>query len=478
MNKHHLAVDIGASSGRVMAGWLEKTGTNGSFLKLEEIHRFENGMKEKDSQLVWDIDHLYQSIIHGIKKAVQDGYKPITLGIDTWAVDYVLLDEDGKMLTDAVAYRDSRTDGIMKEVFETIPKEDIYERTGIQFQPFNTLYQLVALKQRNPEVLEKAKTFLMIPDYLNYLLTGQIASEYTNATSTQFVNIKTNDWDKELLKILGIPTDILKPIQPPGTTLGKLRSELADEVGTQLDVVLPATHDTGSAVVAVPENKETLYLSSGTWSLLGIETLEPITTSESLNYNFTNEGGVDYRYRFLKNIMGLWMIQEVRRLLDNRYSFGELVDLARETSDFSSVVDVNDSRFLSPKNMIKEIQNYCKETNQDVPTDPGELAQTIYISLAKSYTETIKEIENLKGITYEQINIIGGGSQNELLNELLARESGLIVVTGPIEATAIGNTAVQMITSGEISDLQEARNVIRQSFQIKKYNPKEKKNEC
>lgn len=472
MKKCHLAVDIGASSGRLMAGWLEESATSKSVMKLEEIYRFTNGMKKKDNQLIWDIDHLYSSIIAGIKESVNKGFKAVSLGIDTWAVDFVLLDEDDNLLTDAVAYRDSRTDGVMDEVFKIVSKEEIYERTGIQFQPFNTLYQLVALKQSNPGVLHKAASFLMIPDYLNYLLTGVKMNEYTNATSTQFVNVQTNKWDEELLEKLDIPTDMFHDIQLPGTILGALRPEVAEAVGTQLDVVLPATHDTGSAVVAVPENKETIYLSSGTWSLLGIETTEPIASEKALSYNFTNEGGMDYRYRFLKNIMGLWMIQEVRRLMDDRYSFAEYVTLAQEAKEFSSVVDVNDNRFLNPDNMIEEVKAYCKETQQPVPETPGEIARTIFLSLAKSYSKTIKEIEQLKHVTYDQINIIGGGTKNELLNELLAEESGKTVVTGPVEATAIGNIVVQMIVEEDLKDLKEARDVIRQSFDIKDYRPK------
>lgn len=471
MKKCHLAIDIGASSGRVMAGWLEKTNDSDSKIRLEEVYRFTNGMKRENNQLIWDIDHLYKSIIEGIKESVAKGFEAVSLGIDTWAVDFVLLDEKNNLLTDAVAYRDSRTNGVMDEVFKTVSKEEIYERTGIQFQPFNTLYQLVALKNKEPALLDKAATFLMIPDYLNYLLTGVMANEYTNATSTQFVNLETNDWDKELLKQLGIPTKMFQTIQLPGTNLGSLKPEVAEEVGIQLDVVLPATHDTGSAVVAVPENKETIYLSSGTWSLLGIETLEPIAIEEALNYNFTNEGGIEYRYRFLKNIMGLWMIQEVRRLMDERFSFAEYVTLAQEAVGFSSTVDVNDNRFLNPDNMIKEIEAYCRETAQAIPYTPGEIARTIFLSLAKSYAETIKEIEHLKGVTYDQINIIGGGSKNELLNKMLAEESGKTVVTGPVEATAIGNVVVQMIIEEDLEGLKEARDVIRRSFEIKDYIP-------
>jgi len=468
----HLAVDIGASSGRVMVGWLEQTKDDRKEMKLEEIYRFTNGMLMKDSHYVWDIDHLYQSIIQGIKEAVKKGLNVVSLAIDTWAVDFVLLDEKGSKLTEAVAYRDSRTDGVMEEIFETVDKDTIYKRTGIQFQPFNTLYQLAALQKSNPEMLKQAQTFLMIPDYLNYLLTGVAVNEYTNASTTQFINIETNDWDKALLEQLSIPTHFLKEIKMPGTTIGQLTEEVSDEVGCQLQVILPATHDTGSAVAALPENEETLFLSSGTWSLLGIEAEEPIATKEALRYNFTNEGGVDYRFRFLKNIMGLWMIQEVKRLMDDRISFAEFVTLGREASGFSSKIDVNDNRFLNPANMIEEIESYCRETKQVIPSSPGELARLIFVSLAESYKETIEEIESITGKSFNQINIIGGGCQNELLNELLVEESGLKVVAGPVEATAIGNVVMQMIEAEELANLKEAREIIKHSFQIKEYEPK------
>lgn len=474
MQKCHIAVDIGASSGRVMAGWIEKKDFSKPKLQLKEMHRFENKVQDRNGHLIWDIEHLYHSIIEGVKQTVKKKYVPQTLGIDTWAVDFVLLDENENRLTDAISYRDSRTEGVMEEVFKTISKETFYKRTGIQFQPFNTIYQLVALKKQSPEILSQAKTFLMIPDYLNYLLTGSALNEYTNATSTQLLNLDTKNWDKELLDQLNIPADIFQEIALPNTTVGKLKDELVQEIGCAFDIVLPATHDTASAVVSVPENGETIYLSSGTWSLLGIETKDPITTSKAMTHNFTNEGGINFRYRFLKNIMGLWMIQEVKRLFNDTYNFSDFVELAQQ-STFNGIIDVNDQRFLSPNNMIEAMKEYCRETSQKVPETPGEIARCIFLSLAKSYKQSIEEIEDITGRVFDQISIIGGGTQNELLNQMLAEESGKTIYTGPVEATAIGNIIVQLMQSGQIKDLVEARKLVHDSFEIKSYKPEERK---
>ncbi|WP_017470397.1 rhamnulokinase [Amphibacillus jilinensis] len=467
MQKCHLAVDIGASSGRIMAGFIHQ-----EKLQLEEVYRFENQMISKDGHLCWDIDHLYQSIKTGVKEAVRKQFKPVSLAIDTWAVDFVLLDQDGVLLTDAIAYRDHRTDDVMEQVFQQIAQSDIYQRTGIQFQSFNTIYQLKALQNSQPDLLARAQTFLMIPDYLNYLLTGKKVNEYTNATSTQLVNLDTKDWDYAIIDKLGLPKQMFQPIKLPKTSLGSITHSLAEELDVDFKVVLSATHDTGSAVIAVPEQQETIYLSSGTWSLMGIETSEPITTADALFYNFTNEGGVDYRYRFLKNIMGLWMIQEVKRLYDDHYSFSDFVRLAEQASSFNSIVDVNDQRFLSPEDMIEAINSYCRDTGQPEPTTAGEIARTIFISLAQSYQQTIEEIETLTTRSYDHINIIGGGSQNELLNQLLADFSEKTVYAGPIEATAIGNIVVQLLEVKQLRSLTEARQLIKQSFPIKTFQPR------
>ncbi|PKG24813.1 rhamnulokinase [Niallia nealsonii] len=468
MKKYTLAVDIGASSGRLILGFLENNA-----LQLEEIHRFSNNIVKKDQHFCWDIDKLFSEIKKGIKKCNDLGIKPASIGIDTWAVDFVLLDEHGELVTDAVAYRDDRTNGVMEEVFQKISKERLYLETGIQFQKFNTIYQLYAIKKNNPEVLDKAKTFLMIPDYFNYLLTGKAANEYTNASSTQLLNAFTKKWDKELLETLGINASIFQEIKLPNTVLGNLKEELVDEFGFDMKVVMPATHDTGSAVIAVPELNDTIYISSGTWSLIGVENRFPICITKALDYNFTNEGGIDYRFRFLKNIMGLWMIQEVKRNYDNRYSFAEFVDLAKEANDFQAIVDVNDDRFLKPDNMIEEIQKYCAETNQNMPTTPGEVAKCVYDSLVASYKGAIDEIEEIFEKPFPSINIIGGGCQNEMLNQLIADATKKSVYAGPIEATAIGNIVSQLMALEEVKDISEARRIIKSSFEVKQFDARE-----
>lgn len=466
MTKYSIAVDIGASSGRLILGYLE----NG-LLKLDEIHRFENQIVKKGDSYCWEANKLFQEIKNGLKKCNELGIKPDSIGIDTWAVDFVLLDEKNQPLTEAVSYRDSRTDGMMEQVFEKIIKERLYLETGIQFQKFNTIYQLYSIKHSSPEILDKAKSFLMIPDYFNYLLTGKKANEYTNATSTQLVNAFTKKWDHDLLDILGINKEMFHEIKTPKTVLGTLKEELVSEFGFDLQVILPATHDTGSAVIAVPEENETIYISSGTWSLIGVENYFPICVTKALDYNFTNEGGIDYQYRFLKNIMGLWMIQEVRRNYNNEFSFAELVDLAREAKDFKAVVNVNDDRFLKPDNMIQEIMNYCVVTGQPIPSTPGEVAKCVYDSLAVSYQDAVHEIEEIFEKRFEKINVIGGGCQNEMLNQLIADVTKKEVYAGPVEATAIGNIVAQLMALDEIQDIKEARTIVKKSFEVKKYLP-------
>ncbi|AMQ20568.1 rhamnulokinase [Geobacillus thermoleovorans] len=462
-----LAVDIGASSGRVMAGWIK-----GGQIQLVEVHRFANEMIQKGNHFCWDVAYLFAEIKKGIQLCREKGLRPTSIGVDTWAVDFVLLDERGHRLTDAVAYRDPRTDGMMEKVFDIVGKERLYERTGIQFQKFNTIYQLYALKQEAPDVLERAHTFLMIPDYFHYLLTGRTTNEYTNATTTQLVNAQTKTWDVELVRELGLKETMFQPLQLPKTVLGPLRKDIAEELGVEMTVILPATHDTASAVAAVPELDDTIYLSSGTWSLMGVECHEPICSPKARSYNFTNEGGIDYRFRFLKNIMGLWMIQEVRRNYGNQYSFAELADLARAERHFHAIVNVDDERFLKPENMIAAIQAYCRETNQPVPETPAQVAKCVFDSLVVSYQKTVDEMEETTGRTFQQINVIGGGCQNEWLNEMIADATGKTVYAGPVEATAIGNLIAQWLALGKVRTLEEARLLVRQSFPLKKFVPK------
>ena len=363
MQNYYLAVDIGASSGRHILGCM-KDGK----MQLEEVYRFENGMKDIDGTKCWDADQLFTEIKAGMKQCKEIGKIPVSVGVDTWGVDFVLLDKDGNRIGQAVGYRDSRTQGMDEEVYKIINETDLYARTGIQKQMYNTIYQLMAVKKKTPEYLEQADTLLFMPDYFHYLLSGKKAVEYTIATTGQLVSPVTKDWDYELFDMLGYPKNIFPEIKMAGSVLGSLRKEVEEEVGFTCQVVIPASHDTGSAVMAVPSmGKETVYISSGTWSLMGVESLEAICNEASHEANLTNEGGYNYRYRFLKNIMGLWMIQSVRRDYDKQYSFAELCAMAAEKKDFSSRVDVDDQSFFAPDNMIEAIKEFCKNSGQPVP---------------------------------------------------------------------------------------------------------------
>lgn len=462
--KYYLAVDIGASSGRHMLAHLE----DGKIV-LEEIYRFSNEMIDRKGYKVWNVRRLFQEILSGMKKCAELGKIPYSMGIDTWAVDYVLLDENDRRIGETVAYRDKRTYGMDEEVYKLITEEQLYLRTGIQKQIFNTIYQLMALKKTEPGQLERAETFLMVPDYFNFLLTGRKVQEYTNATTTQLVNPATKDWDDELIEKLGIKRNIFQEIKMAGCEVGELEQEIQKQVGFNCKVILPPTHDTASAVVAVPSRKEeTLYISSGTWSLMGTERLQADCSKESMLHNFTNEGGYGYRYRFLKNIMGLWMIQSVRKELVPDMSFAEICELA-EKEEITSLVDVNDERFLAPESMVEEVRSACWETLQQVPKTIGEIAAVIYNSLANCYAMAAKEIEIITGQKYQELHIVGGGANADFLNKLTAKYTGKTVLAGPTEATALGNISVQMITAGEFADLKEARECIYHSFEIKLY---------
>lgn len=483
MERYYLAIDIGASSGRHILGHVQ----DGRMI-LEEVHRFDNRQVRRGGHDCWDVDHLWQGILDGLKACKVLGKIPATVGIDTWAVDYVLLDKDGQRLGDAVAYRDSRTEGMDRVVEALIPPRELYARTGIQKQPFNTIYQLMALKREHPEQLESAHSLLMIPDYFHYLLTGVQKQEYTNATSTNLVNAAKKTWDRDLLDPLGLPRRLFGPLSMPGTEVGPLKEEIAREVGFQTTVVLPATHDTGSAFLAVPARDDrAVYLSSGTWSLLGVENEDPITTEESRRQNFTNEGGAWYRFRYLKNIMGLWMIQSIRRELngvdyvagkvraawtldvqagERQWSFPDLIAAAESAADFSAVVDANDEAFLAPDSMIAAMQQACRNAGQPVPDTVGRLMQCVYRSLTLCYKNAIEGLSGLTGKTYTSINIVGGGCQDNYLNRMTAAVTGLPVFAGPVEGTAIGNLAVQMIRGGDYADLAAARAGIKASFDI------------
>lgn len=463
--QYFLAVDIGASSGRHILSHLED-----GKLVLEEIHRFENGFSKKNGHFCWDIDHLFDEIVAGMKKCGEAGKIPASIGIDTWGVDFVLLDKDGNRLGDAVSYRDARTKGMDAVVEKIIPLQELYARTGIQKQLYNTIYQLMSIKQETPDLLEQADTLLMVPEYLTYRLSGQMISEYTNATTGQLVNLETKDWDYELLDMCGYPRHLFRKLVKPGTKVGNLLPEIRQAVGYDTAVILPATHDTGSAVAAVPMTSEhPLYISSGTWSLLGTESKKPLCTEQSMAANFTNEGGYEYRFRILKNIMGLWMMQSVRKEWDKKYSFQYMCDAAKET-DIPSIVNCQDDAFLAPDSMIEAIKTACKNSGQPVPETVGEIAAVIYNSLAVCYRDAVKELEEMTGVTYDAIHIVGGGSKDDYLNALTAKAVGKPVYAGPTEATALGNLIVQMITAGVFSDLTDARTCVRNSFPIETFN--------
>ncbi len=469
--KHYLAIDIGASSGRHILGTVQD-----GKITLEEVYRFENGQVRKDGHDCWDIEKLVASVKEGIDAAAAKA--PIdSIGIDTWGVDFVLLDEKGELVSDAVAYRDTRTAGAAEEIeAQVLSFPELYARAGIQKTSFNTIYQLWALKKEHPEQLERAAHFLMVPEYLNYRLTGQIVHEYTDASTTSLLDAAKKDWDFDLIERLGLPKRIFGKLEMPGATVGAYKG---------MKVVLPAMHDTGSAYLAVPaRDDKAVYLSSGTWSLLGVENEAAITTPESCAANFTNEGGAWGRYRYLKNIMGLWMIQSIRRELNgvsyvegkdgeataaalasltdyekgHKYSFNEL-EMAARASTFAVTVDVNDQRFMNPASMIGEVLA-ASAADGKAPTTVGDLMQCVYRSLAECYADAIANLSDITGKTYTSINIVGGGSQDKYLNALTAEATGLEVFAGPIEGTAIGNLIVQMIAGGEFADLAAARQAI------------------
>ncbi|MDR1689174.1 MAG: rhamnulokinase [Clostridiales bacterium] len=462
--KYYLAIDIGASGGRHILGHLED-----GKISCEEIYRFPNKMIKTDGELCWDLNALFSEILYGMERCAHIGKIPESVGIDTWGVDFVLLDDSGAVINNTVSYRDARTAGMDERVYRNISEDELYRRTGIQKQIFNTIFQLMALKQDSRQPLKKAKKMLLIPDYFHYLLTGVLKTEYTNATTTGLVNALSKTWDSEIIDACGFPVELFGEIAPPGTVLGCLAPGVQERVGYNCKVVLPATHDTASAVMAVPSIEEdAIYISSGTWSLMGVEQTLPDCSEESQKHNFTNEGGYDYRFRFLKNIMGLWMIQSIKKELNNLFSFSDLCEMAEKES-ITSIIDCNDNRFLSPDNMIGEIQQACFEKNQFIPKTPGEIAAVVYNSLSLCYRDAILELESINRKKYTAIYIVGGGANAEYLNKLTARYTHKKVYSGPVEATAIGNIIAQAITSGEFANLQKGRASVRSSFEIKCY---------
>lgn len=476
MNEVFLAIDIGASSGRHIIGTLSE-----GRIQLKEIYRFENRLIKKNGHLCWDLDHLMNQVIQGMQKVKADGYEPVSMGIDTWGCDFVLLDDNNRVISDAVSYRDHRTDHIRDELEQKgiLSFAQCYQRTGIQYQKFNTIYQLCALNKEQPEILADARTFMMIPDYLNFVLTGIKANEYTNASTTGLLNARTKQWDTELIQKLHLPRDLFLPLQMPGTVLGRLRPKIQKETGLDMEVILPATHDTGSAYLAVPAaGDHSVFLSSGTWSLMGTECKEAITSAASMNANFTNEGGYGDTIRYLKNIMGLWMIQSVRKEEGQKKktvpSFPELIHQAKKFEQIDAIINVDEPDFLAPESMEQAVLEACHRKGITIPQTTGAILQVIYNSLADDYRRTIQTLQQLTGRSYADIHIVGGGCQDQYLNQKMADAADLPVYAGPVEGTALGNLLVQMIHARIFPNLQIARNTVMNSFPITAYLPKTK----
>jgi rhamnulokinase len=473
----YLAVDLGAESGRVMAGlW------NGKRLRLQEIHRFPNGPVEIGGTLRWDVLKLWCEIQHGLGLAARSYGKAVrSVGVDTWGVDFVLLSKTSEMLGHPYHYRDARTRGMMERAFKRVPRAEIFAATGLQFMELNTLYQLLALQEKSPEILAAADCLLMMPDYLHWCLSGIRAAEFSDATTTQFFSPVKNTWAQSLLKKFGLPTKFLPEIVPPGTRLGPLLGSVAARTGLKaIDVIAPASHDTGSAVAAVPAARAKegtwAYLSSGTWSLMGLELGKPQLSNRVLEFDLTNEGGVDGTFRLLKNIMGLWLVQQCKRSFEakgDKLDYAELVSLAKTSPALRSLVDANDSRFLNPADMPTAFREFCRETGQPVPDSKGALIRCALESLALKYSSVLECLEEIGGRRIEVIHIVGGGSRNELLNQLTADACNRVVVTGPVEATALGNLLVQARACGEIGSLAELREVVRDSSEVTMYEPRE-----
>ncbi len=458
---YYLAIDIGASSGRHILGSVQ----DGKIV-IEEVYRFKNGNVKRNGHLCWELDRLYAEIKNGMKKCAELGKKPAYMGIDCFGVDFVLLDENNTILGDTVAYRDTRTDGMPEAVYEKIPYETLYARTGIQTQRFNSIYQLYSIKKTSDN-LEKAERYLHLAEYFNFLLTGVQMNEFTVSSTAQLLNAESQDFDSEILAKLGFPAKIFAKPEMPGTIVGKLTADVMAETGLDCTVMLAPAHDTASAIMAVPTMEPCMYISSGTWSLMGTLLPKMNGSAEARNAGLTNEGAHDGQVRFLKNIMGLWIIQSIKKELNDEYSFGQLCELAM-ASDYAGKIDVNDDMFLAPESMMDAIRTYLLGKGEPAPASLGDTLHCVYHSLAQSYGDTVREIEQITGNTYDAIHIIGGGSQDGYLNRLTAEYTGKTVYAGPTEATAIGNLLCQMLAAGEYKDLATAKNAVAKSFPIQK----------
>ena len=471
----YLAVDIGASSGRVIAGQFD-----GARLSLAEVYRFENAAVSVGGHKLWNLLGQWQEVQTGLSASAERyGAQVVSVGVDTWGVDFGLLGKNDELLGSPYHYRDSRTDGMMARAFETVSREEIFGETGLQFLPFNTLFQLLAMAQNASSAFEASRALLMMPDLFHWLMTGAVANEMTNASTTQLYNPVTRQWSSRLIEKFGFPPSLFGRLVSPGTRLGRLRSDVAAECNlASAEVVLPGTHDTASAVMGVPadasERSDWCYISSGTWSLMGIEVARPVITSPCAELNFTNEGGVGETVRLLKNIAGLWLLQECRRNWQQEghdYSWEELNRLANRAPVLDSFVEPDDERFLAPQDMAVEIGAACRQSGQKVPTAPGEIVRCILQSLALKYRRVLEWLEELNGSRIGKIHIVGGGTQNRILCQMTADACQRPVAAGPVEATSIGNVMVQAWSAGDVGSMAEARAVIRSSFEIRHYEP-------
>lgn len=472
--KHYLALDYGASSGRAILGTYD-----GGVLKLEEVHRFANGPVEKDGHLHWDSRRLFEELKTGLKKAVAMGCTPVSIAVDTWGVDFGLLDGQDQLLDEPFHYRDRRTVGMLDQVFSVVPREEVFRQTGNQFMELNTLFQLYAMKQGGDKNLARAKSLLFMPDLMNFWLTGRKTAERTIASTSQCYNPVQRTWAKPLLGALGLPAGLFQEIVEPGTVLGPIQAAVAKETGAVGTVVVtPGGHDTACAVASVPASRGTFaYLSSGTWSLLGIESPEPLVGEKSLAYNFTNECGVFNRIRFLKNITGLWIVQECRRTWNEQgrnYSFRDIERMAREAAPFAARIDPDAPDFGPPGDMPERIRAYCQRTGQTPPETPGGIIRTALESLVLKYRQTLDRIEEIAGHRFDTLHIVGGGTQDVLTSQFTANATGRRVIAGPVEATAIGNLMMQMVAMGDLDSLEAGREMVRRSFETSVYEPQDR----
>lgn len=472
-----LAVDLGAESGRVIAGRLAE-----GRVTLDELHRFPNGPVAVAGTRRWDVLRLWSDIQEGLAKAAQKyGPSIVSVGVDTWGVDYVLLSPHDELLGQPYNYRDPRTHGVMEQAFTRVPRREIFARTGVQFMEINTLYQLIAMQLRDPELLRMAARLLLMPDFFHWLLCGSRVVEFTNASTTQCLHPINRTWSTELLRKFDLPVTMFPEVVLPGTKLGRLREEVAQRTGLpRIEVVAPATHDTGAAVAAVPTERtgrpNWAYISSGTWSLIGVEVDDAVLTESALALNVTNEGGIDGTYRLLKNVMGLWLVQQSRAAFERTgrsYDYARLTQIASDAEPFRALVDPNADGFLNPDDMAQAIRDYCRRSDQPVPETDGQIVRSALESLALKYRQVLEGIESLTGVPVEVIHVVGGGSQNELLNQFTASACGRPVVAGPTEATALGNVLIQARATGDVGTLADIRAVVRRSSQLRTFEPRD-----